>query len=169
MSRYDKYDNLSGGFRAPLLDATNDGEGDSLIPIDTVVGVGLDSSGRVVIGAGDTGVKGVVVVTRVMNAGDIVDVMTSGEIVEFGGNPGTVYYAASDDGEVDDSGDVAIGYTVEGDRLVVRLPADVSSGDSLEVPQNNIPLIETPEGDAETTVNAILGLLVSAGIMEEAT
>lgn len=48
-----------------------------------IYGVGLDSSGRVVKGVGTTGVIGVLVLTKARKAGEIVDVMTAGEIVEF--------------------------------------------------------------------------------------
>lgn len=112
MARYDKYDPVSGGFRAPLAA--------DLSTTDTVIGVGLDASGNVVPGAGQSGVVGAVVVTREMNAGDIVDVMTDGEVVEAGLTAGTAYYAANADGAVATTGDVYLGHTVEADRLVVR-------------------------------------------------
>ena len=57
---------------------------------------------------------GVLVLTKAWGAGSIVDVMTSGEIVEFGptagdpgtdfGDPGTVYFADGTTGAVSDSG-----------------------------------------------------------------
>lgn len=113
--RYDKYDPVDGGFRAPLA-ADRSGS-------ETAIGVGLDVNGRVVPGAGNTGIVGVLINTRDMKAGDIVDVMRDGEIVEFGGDPGTVYTAAEADGVISDdavgTGQVSIGFTVEGDRLIV--------------------------------------------------
>ena len=76
---------------------------------------------------------GVLVLTKAWGAGSIVDVMTSGEIVEFGptagdpgvdfGDAGTVYFADGSTGAVSDSGsagDVRVGHTVEGTRLIVR-------------------------------------------------
>lgn len=113
MARYDKYNSVSGGFRAPLA-ADYTGSED-------VIGVGLDSNGRVVPGAGDTGVVGVMVKTLTAYAGDIVDVMTDGEIVEADLAAGSLYYAAAGDGEVSttDTGK-QIGFTVEADRLVIR-------------------------------------------------
>lgn len=77
MPRYDKYDPKTGGFRAVLA-------ADWLVAdLERVYGVGLDSSGRVVKGVGTTGVIGVLILTKARKAGEIVDVMTSGEIVEF--------------------------------------------------------------------------------------
>lgn len=120
MARYDKYDPKSGGFRAPL--AANMVKNSGGNPI----GVGLDANGRVVAGAGNSGVLGVLLITRDMNAGDIVDVMTDGEIVEFTGVAGTAYYAAAADGVLGTAAPAAgvngvlVGHTVEASRLVVR-------------------------------------------------
>lgn len=116
MSRYDKYDPVSGGFRAPLA-----ADFDPAL-LNTAVGVGLDVNGRAVVGAGNTGVKAVLVLTKALKAGDIVDNMTDGEIVEFPGAPGTNYYAAAATGVVGtDNTGVYVGATVEGTRLVVRV------------------------------------------------
>lgn len=129
MARYDKYEPVSGGFRAPLA-------ADWAGALGTPVGVGLDASGRVVPGAGNTGVVGVLIVegrvapdgTRSLSprgkAGEIQDVMTDGEIVDCTGlTAGTVYYAASADGAVSvtsTGGATRLGATVEAQRLVVR-------------------------------------------------
>jgi len=99
MSRYDKYDPMNGGYRAPLA-------ADFLSAnLEKILGVGHDSVGRCVIGAGQSGVTGVLVLTKARKAGEIIDIMTSGEIIEFGptvgvagvdfGLPGKVYYADS--------------------------------------------------------------------------
>lgn len=99
MARYDKYDPKAGGFRAALA-------ADWLAAdVEKIYGVGLDTSGRVVKGPGNTGIVGVLVLTKARKAGEIVDVMTSGEIVEFGessgvagtdwGVAGTAYYAST--------------------------------------------------------------------------
>jgi len=116
-----------GGFRAPL--AANFASAD----LEKVFGVGLNASGQVVKGDGASGIVGVLVLTKAWGAGSIVDVMTSGEIVEFGptagdpgvdfGDAGTVYFADGSTGAVSDSGsagDVRVGHTVEGTRLIVR-------------------------------------------------
>lgn len=126
MARIDKYDPISGGFRAPLaadLPATSKtGNGNPL-------GVGLDVNGRVVAGAGNTGIAGVLVTTKAMKAGEIVDVMSEGEIVEFVGVAGTAYsvsnaagvFAAIAAGGAAGAGTIKVGYTVEATRLVVRV------------------------------------------------
>lgn len=120
MGRYDKYDPVSGGFRAPLAAAYTGSE--------TPIGVGLDVNGRVVPGAGTTGVVGVLIKTLDAAAGDIVDVMTAGEIVEAGLVAGTAYFAAAAAGVISTTGTgTLVGHTVEGDRLVVRVVAGTDS------------------------------------------
>lgn len=132
MARYDKYDPVSGGFRAALRDdlaaTTETGDGNPLA-------VTLDANGAVVA-AGDvnenTSLKGVVVTTRQMRAGDIVDVMTDGDIVEVATiGAGTDVYADMTNGSLTDNPDgggaaasgegVYVGHTVEAGRLVVRV------------------------------------------------
>jgi hypothetical protein len=139
---YDKYEPLAGGFRAPLAaDLTFSGTG-SFGP----TGVSLDVNGKVVAGAaGNSGYVGVLVknvplypnlgsVAGAVNAavpiggkaGDVVDVMTQGEIVGVSGlTAGTTYY-------LDGTGALTatapgagvngyrVGHTVEATRLVVR-------------------------------------------------
>lgn len=128
MARYDKYDPISGGFRAPLA-------ADWAGALATPVGVGLDANGRVVPGAGNTGVIAVLVVdgrvdqvgarTNIKKAGDIVDCMTQGEIVDNTGlTAGTKYYAAAAAGAVSTTGTTGqtrVGHTVEAGRLIVRV------------------------------------------------
>jgi hypothetical protein len=148
MARYDKYDSEDGGFRAPLaanLALTNQGYGP--------IGVGLNANGQVVAGAGNTGLLGVLVknmpvAAMVGNttiggitapgsmAGDIVDVMTDGEIVDISGFvAGTTYWAdgvtgvlgaaqaggaAPAAGAGSGAGSKRVGWTVEATRLVIR-------------------------------------------------
>ena len=123
MSRYDKYDPISGGFRAPLaVDWLKADEG-------TPFGVSLDANGRVVKGtAGQTGLVGVLVVDLTQGtiqnklAGDIVDVMTAGEIVECVGLiAGERYGSAADGAIAPTAGNLAVGHTVEAARLIVRV------------------------------------------------
>lgn len=117
MANYDKYDPKAGGFRAAL--AANFPKTD----IKKVFGVGLNASGQVVKGAGASGMMGVLVLTKDMEAGDVVDIMTSGEIVSFGGAAGTAYFADPSTGEVNSTsadGKYRVGATVRADRLIVR-------------------------------------------------
>lgn len=110
-------------------------------------GVALNASGAAVIGTGgaNTDIVGVLVKSlpqypRMGNivgqtnlavpiggkAGDIVDVMTHGEIVGVNLTPGTVYYAAAD-GSLTTTAPAAgvngvkVGFAVTADRLVVRV------------------------------------------------
>lgn len=124
MANYDKYEPKVGGFRAPL--AANWDKAD----LNTVVGVGLDSKGAVVKGAGQTGLVGVIVLTEEIKSRQIVDVMTGGEIVAFGGTAGTVYYADPATGVVNataGAGKYRVGHTVRPDRLVVRFDTTASA------------------------------------------
>lgn len=151
MARYDKYDPISGGFRAPLaanLTLTNGEFGPKA--------VSLNASGRVVIGtAGTSGLCGVLVKNAARTpwtastagpqgtpnaatpigcmAGDVVDIMTSGEIVDLtatGGNGITglaagvaVYTTAAGDLTNVATGNTKVGYIVEANRMIVRVAA----------------------------------------------
>lgn len=118
--RYDKYDPISGGFRAPF---------DAAWAADVILGVGLNSTGEVVVGAGNTGIIGIVATTKAMAIGEIADVMTSGECVEMVGlAAGTVYTANTTTGVISAAAASAtqtpIGFTVEASRLIVRRAAN---------------------------------------------
>lgn len=86
-----------------------------------VLGVGLDAGGSVVPGGGVTGIVGVVVLPGTIAAGRPVGILRQGEVVEFGGSAATNYSAGTADGTISSSGDTAVGFTVEADRLVVDL------------------------------------------------
>lgn len=130
MSRIDKYEPLTGGTRAPLAADWTSGN------LSKVVPVGLDANGKVVVGLGNTGYIGVVVLTELKYAGDIVDVMQDGDIVEFnsaGAVAGTNFFADAADNVVKagtgartatapaTAGSQYVGFTVEATRLVVRM------------------------------------------------
>lgn len=139
MARYDKYDPMVGNFRAALAADWLSAD------LNTVIGVGLDANGRVVKGAGNSGVVGVVVLTKVRKAGEIVDVMKHGECVEMdiagptgatstGYTAGTAYFVDTTTGAMTataplagDNG-VKIGHTVEATRLVVNV-SDIQTAD----------------------------------------
>lgn len=142
-ARYDKYEPISGGFRAPLAaDLTFDAAGHYGPKV-----VSLNASGQIVEGtAGQSGAVGVLVKNVALypnlgnipgavnagipiggKAGNIVDVMTDGEIVSVTGLvAGTTYYAAANGTLTSVAPTPAgthgwkVGHTVEADRLVVR-------------------------------------------------
>jgi len=147
MARYDKYEPIAGGFRARLNAALTLTAG-SIGP----VAVSLNGTGKVVVGtAGQSGLVGILVKNVAKGpvgpwgtslnggtpnayapvgaqAGDVVDIMTNGEIVDL--DPavfvaGTRWYANADGTLTDTAGagDIAIGWTVEAGRLVVRVAA----------------------------------------------
>lgn len=141
-ARYDKYEPIAGGFRAPLAaDLTFDSAGHF-----GPKAVSLNASGQAVVGtAGQSGGVGILIknvplypnlgnIPGAVNAGvpvggkagNIVDIMTNGEIVGVTGlAAGTVYYAQAD-GSLTATAPAAgvngykVGHTVEADRLVVR-------------------------------------------------
>jgi hypothetical protein len=120
MARIDKYDPVDGGFRAPLnADHAKTTPGNP-------IAVGLNASGRVVDGAGNTGITGILVLDSARLAGDIVDVMSDGEMVEMVGlTAGTVITADNTTGVLavtaPGAGRTRIGWTVEASRLIARL------------------------------------------------
>lgn len=142
---YDKYEPLAGGFRARLdapLPLTNGG---------FIGAVSLKANGRVTPGSsGQTGVVGVLVKNVAKGpvgswgtdlsggtpnpnapignrAGDTVDIMTNGEIVNLDKTAfpaGSKVYAAAANGALSTTGGTGkflIGHTVEAGRLVVRV------------------------------------------------
>jgi hypothetical protein len=123
MARFDKYEPLGGGFRARLL-------ADWVAADGTPAAVGLDTAGKVVPGAGNTGIVGVVVLVKAQKkAGDVVDVMTDGEITGVddtgftGRAAGVAVYAVNASGALTNvlTSNTRIGHMVEADRLVVRV------------------------------------------------
>jgi hypothetical protein len=140
--RWDKYDAYVGNFRAVLAADIAENQANN------VLAVGLNSSGAVVVGAGQTGVIGVMIAAvgsdihgnlldgGVNNkAGDVQDIGVNGEITNFrpfdptkptevvAPKAGTKYYAHAD-GSVNDvvgADGVLVGYTVEADRLIVHV------------------------------------------------
>lgn len=119
--RIDKYDPISGGFRAPLAaDQASTDAGNAL-------GVGLDVNGRLTVGVSvaAVGIVGLLALTSAKKAGDIVDVMTHGEMVEgVGLAAGTAYTVNTTTGVLSNAAasatQISVGFTVEATRLIVR-------------------------------------------------
>lgn len=125
MAHYDKYEPLAGGFRAKLAAAWAAADG---VPI----GVGLNNTGKIVVGAGATGIVGIVILSKFnKKAGEVADVMTDGEIVEATGlNAGSRVYADDVTGVLSNTygvGKTQVGWTVEADRIIVRTGGEVGS------------------------------------------
>lgn len=151
--RWDKYDGYVGNFRGSLAaDVT------LATQANRVLAVGLNSSGAVTVGAGQTGVSGVVIIPVGVDmygnlldggvntqAGDLTDVGKHGEITNFkptllGGAAqtaaaGTNYYGHPDGSVLASTtpGAVYVGHTVEADRLVVDVSA---TGPAAAIPDN---------------------------------
>lgn len=87
ISRFDKYDPISGGFRAKLKLAfvvTGATPAITAVNKERIFGVSIEAAtGLVLIGGAIGAVRGVVNIREDKAAGDIVDVMTSGEIINF--------------------------------------------------------------------------------------
>lgn len=138
-ARYDQVEPHVGIVRAPLAaDLTFDANGE-LGPI----AVSIDANGRAVVGTGgQSGYAGVLVknvpvvpagrfsAAQTINnwmggrAGDVVDIMVHGQILDCEGLPaGSAIYAAADGtlSETNGGTDPQVGYTVEAGRLVVGL------------------------------------------------
>lgn len=109
MARYDKYEPYANGFRAVL--AADFGYTGGLpdrnhADLGQPFAVGLNATGQVVKGAGVTGIKGIMILTRPMAAGEVADIMTSGEIVEWETTAGVAgvaahnYYGTASNGHV---------------------------------------------------------------------
>jgi hypothetical protein len=91
---------------------------------DTVVGVSLNGTGKVVVGAaGQSGTVGVLVPTKWLSkAGSPVDIHRLGDIVDIEGLAAGTDYWVDTDGTLTDTQAadlVYAGFTVEADRLVL--------------------------------------------------
>ncbi|QPX62558.1 minor capsid protein [Arthrobacter phage Wollypog] len=132
MARIDKTQSAVGVVRAPLNFAIVEAD------YDTLIGVGLNAQGRIVRGAGNTGILGVINPSKARTKiGQITDIFVLGDAVDCTGlAAGTVYYAdgvtgalaagaagtgaAPGAGAGSTPGSARIGFTVEADRLVIR-------------------------------------------------
>ena len=86
MSRYDKYNPVSGGFRAALNAAWTATSGPtSATDLNRILVVGVNGSGRVVKATTVALASGILILTGPKAAADVVDVMTDCEVVEISG------------------------------------------------------------------------------------
>lgn len=131
MARFDKYDPFSGGFRGVLNAAI------AAVDVGKVYAVAVNGSNRVIrTGISATAdIAGVICAVRPMAAGDPIDVMTAGEIVEVLETAGTALADGAKvyghlDGTIDDTATTSkyVGQVVEatgsvtnGKRVVIRV------------------------------------------------
>lgn len=117
MARIDKTDSAVGIVRGVLKADI------ALEDLDGVIGVGYDSAGLVVKGAGQTGIVGVMNPSKFYSkAGSICDVMVLGDILDLPGlAAGSAIY--SDDAGVVSTTNTGtkVGFTTSADHLVIRL------------------------------------------------
>jgi hypothetical protein len=121
-ARFDKYDPVSGGFRAALGFAP--APADKGVPI----AITLNGSGRVIKSVDGTTARGVICMDETLAQGDIVDCMTDGEIVDItsamiaSGGAGVTVKAGATGAIAGGAGaGVSVGWFVEPWRLVVRM------------------------------------------------
>lgn len=129
MSRFDKYDPVSGGFRAPLAAAILAAD------VGKIQAVSINGSGKVAIGgAAETAIIGVIVPVRAMAANEPIDVMTHGEIVEALTTAGAAFVAGAivsvatgaSTGLVASAAGKVIGRVIEATRVVIRCPVSTT-------------------------------------------
>lgn len=136
VSRFDKTHSAVGIHRAPLniaLTATSGPAG--VTDLNRILVVGLNGSGRVIKATSAITATGIIIATRAMAAGDPIDVMSFGEVVELdsldlqSGSPaaGTHYILDTTASRLAAIGAPAagtnvfrVGWTVEASRLIVR-------------------------------------------------
>lgn len=118
MARVDKTQSAIAVTRAPANADFAQADWDKVIP------VGINATGKVVKGAGTSGVIGVVIPGRtVYKAGQIMDIFGNGtEIVECAGlAAGTKYYSDAAGAVSTTNTGTYLGFTVEADRLIVTI------------------------------------------------
>lgn len=153
MSRFDKYDPYSGGFRAKLESAISSSD------VGKVFGVSLNGSGRVVLGGALDVVRGVICATQEMAARDTIDVMTDGEITDFllsggsGATAGATVYSAVADGATSHTATGrSIGFCVESTRLIVRVPVVSTSAQLAALKLDDLADVDATTGVADGNV-----------------
>lgn len=119
MSRFDKYSGVTGGFRAKLAAAV------ILADVGVIKGVSINGSGLAVQGASAIGTyRGLICADVVFAAGQAIDIMTDGEIVEvptFTAGQAVYIDVATGLLTATATSNQFVGHMVEAGRLVVRL------------------------------------------------
>lgn len=176
-ARWDKYNGYVGNFRAPLYADSSADEA------NIVLAVGINSSGAAVIGAGTTGIVGLMIlpvgndyisgdVLPGPQAGDPQDIGKHGEITNFfptkytssvfsaadvAAVAGTNYYAHTDGTVTATRGadGVYVGHTVEASRLIVNVVENFGAVLIADIQATGTPGATTYlRGDGAWVVNA---------------
>lgn len=121
-ARIDKTESSVGVVRGTLAADISSGDRNEMRA------VGVNSSGLVVLGAGQSGIKGIAIFDSTnYRAGSRVDIFKLGEIILTGSSQlaaGTSYTANTTTGVVSNAAasasQIAVGYTQEADRFVIQ-------------------------------------------------
>jgi hypothetical protein len=121
-ARLDKTESATGVVRAKLAADIASGSWNKIL------GIGINSSGQAVLGAGQSGIVGVAIFDSTNSkAGQVCDIFKLGEIIVWGTEllvAGTVYTVNTTTGVISSTvagaTQIKVGYTVEADRLVLQ-------------------------------------------------
>lgn len=131
MARFDKYGPYTGGFRAAL--AADFGTLGNGADLGKIWAVGLNASGKIIKAVASLDCVGLMILTMEKYAGDVVDIMTAGEITDIAqvtpwDNLGVAPVAGADVYAVAGGGlnqtataQKKVGFFVEPTRLIVRV------------------------------------------------
>jgi hypothetical protein len=127
MSRFDKYDPISGGFRAKLKLALSVS---TALERERIFGVSVEAAtGLLLLGGAATAIVGIINVRESKAAGEPVDVMTHGEIVDaFFLNDGTTATVLGTVYYVDNVTGAITATTTSNKRIGVRLADSPDKG-----------------------------------------
>lgn len=117
MARIDKTDSAVGVVRAALAADVDEAD------YGKVIAVGINGASRIVKGAGTSGIVGIIIPDRTRRkAGMVTDIFVLADVLECEGlTAGTKYYADASGVISDTNTGTYVGFTVEADRLIVRL------------------------------------------------
>lgn len=127
ISRFDKYDPISGGFRGKLKVALTV---TTALEKERVFGVSIEAAtGLVVLGGAATAIRGLIQVRESKAAGDVVDVMTAGEIVDqFFLNDGSTATVLGTEYYVDNVSGALTATTTSNKKVSVRVADSPDKG-----------------------------------------
>lgn len=172
MARVDKTESAVGVVRAVLnADWADD-------HLDSVYGVGLNSTGKIVLGAGQTGIIGVVNPSKfAAKAGLPTDIFVLADIEDIGDgdndptlDAGKKVYAHNTTGVLSHTAasGTYVGFTVEADRLILEMGGGLSGGTTGVTPTAAPAAAAVPFAsltDAANSFNSLRTALITAGVL----